>query len=195
MTAATPAPTAAGPAASAASAAASDAPTGLDRLRADVGRRAAALFAVLDDHTEQDFIDRIDALAAELPPQDADGLFHRACARDSWGHSDLAVPFYRAALERGGLTGENRRRAVIQLSSSLRNVGEAQTALGLLTAEREQGGDHLDDALACVTALCLANLGREREGLSLVLVALAAHLPRYNRAMTNYGKALLQPEG
>ena len=48
-------------------------------------------------------------------------------------------------------------------------------------------------ALACTTALCLASLGREREGLSLTMVALAKHLPRYNRSMANYGRALPEP--
>ncbi|MGH3207259.1 MAG: tetratricopeptide repeat protein, partial [Trebonia sp.] len=158
-------------------------------LHADVNQRAAALFALIDDYEQEDeFFAKIDALAAELPDGDADGLFHRACARDSWGHSDLAVPLYREALARGGLTGENRRRAVIQMASSLRNIGEATTALAMLEAERAHGTDHLDDALACVTALCLATLGREREGLSLVVVALAKHLPRYNRSMANYGR-------
>lgn len=161
-------------------------------LRADVNRRAAALFAVIDDYEEAGFIARVDALAAELTEGDADGRFHRACARDSWGRSDLAVPLYREALDRGGLTGENRRRAVIQMCSSLRNVGEAAAALAILEAERAGGSDHLDDALAATTALCLASLGREREGLSIVLVALAKHLPRYNRSMANYGRALVE---
>jgi hypothetical protein len=160
--------------------------------RADVNRRVAALFAAIDDHEERDFIAAVDALADELPDDDADGAFHRACARDSWGHSDLAVPLYRRALELGGPTGENRRRAVIQLASSLRNTGDPGSALELLLAERDSGSDHLDDALACTTALCLASLGREREGLSLVVVALAKHLPRYNRSMANYGRALLE---
>jgi hypothetical protein len=150
------------------------------------------LFAAIDDYGEDAFLAQIDALAAELPEGDADGTFHRACARDSWGRSDLAVPLYRAALERGGPTGENRRRAVIQMSSSLRNVGEAAAGLALLEAERAHGSDHLDDALDATTALCLASLGREREGLSLVLIALAKHLPRYNRSMADYGKALLE---
>ena len=168
--------------------------TDLADLHADVNQRAAALFALIDDYEQEDgFFAEVDALAAELPAGDADGLFHRACARDSWGHSDLAVPLYREALERGGLTGENRRRAVIQLASSLRNIGEAPTGLAMLEAERALGADHLDDALACTTALSLASLGREREGLSLTLVALAKHLPRYNRSMANYGRALLEP--
>jgi Tetratrico peptide repeat len=161
-------------------------------LRSDVNRRAAALFATIDDYEEQDFIAAADALAAELPARDPDGLFHRACARDSWGHSDQAIPLYREALDIGGLTGENRRRAVIQMSSSMRNTGQAQAALDLLVAERDNGSDHLDDALDCVAALCLASLGREREGLSIVLIAMAKHLPRYNRSMANYARALLE---
>lgn len=162
-------------------------------LRADVSRRAAAIFAGIDDYQEQDFIAEIDALAASLPAGDPDGLFHRACALDSWGHSGHAIPLYREALDSDGLTGENRRRAAIQMASSMRNTGQAAAALELLLAERANGPDHLDDALACTTALCLASLGREREGLSLVIVALARHLPRYNRSMANYGGELLGP--
>jgi hypothetical protein len=162
-------------------------------LKTDVNRQVAALFAAIDDYPEETFIAQVDALAAELPEDDADGIFHRACARDSWGHSDLAVPLYAQALEIGGLTGENRRRAVIQMSSSLRNIGRVEDALATLLKEKETGGeDHLSDALDCTIALCLATLGREREGLSLALVALAKHLPRYNRSMANYGRLLLE---
>jgi hypothetical protein len=39
---------------------------------------------------------------------------------------------------------------------------------------------------------CLASFGRDREGLSMVILALARHLPRYNRSMANYAKVLLQ---
>ena len=37
-----------------------------------------------------------------------------------------------------------------------------------------------------ILALALADLGREREALGLALVALALHLPRYRRSVTNY---------
>ena len=180
-------------------------------LKTDVNRQVAALFAAIDDYDEQTFLAEVDKLAAELPEDDADGIFHRGSARDSWGHSDLAVPMYARALNidtasrsdsstggggrrvGGGLTGENRRRAVIQMSSSLRNIGRVEEGLAHLLKEKETGGeDHLSDALDCTIALCLATLGREREGLSLVLVALAEHLPRYNRSMTNYGRLLLE---
>ena len=164
-------------------------------LKTDVNRRVAALFAAIDDYDEPTFLAEVDALAAELPDDDADGLFHRGSARDSWGHSHLAVPLYARALELGGLTGENRRRAVIQMSSSLRNTGRVEEGLAHLLKEKETGGeDHLSDALDCTIALCLATLGRDREGLSLVLVALAKHLPRYNRSMANYGRALVEEQ-
>lgn len=159
-------------------------------LKADVNRRAAALFAAIDNYEEAAFIAEIDALADELPEDDGDRLFHQASARDSWGHSDLAVPLYARALELGSLTGENRRRAVIQMSSSLRNVGRVEEALANLVKERENGEDHLSDALDCTIALCLSTLGRDREGLSLVITALAKHLPRYNRSMANYARLL-----
>ena len=170
-------------------------------LKTDVNRRVAALFAAIDDYDEPAFLAAVDALAAELPEDDADGVFHRGSARDSMGHSDLAVPMYARALEldglaggrsdglTSGLTGENRRRAVIQMSSSLRNTGRVEEGLAHLLKEKEVGGeDHLSDALDCTIALCLSTLGRDREGLSLVLVALAKHLPRYNRSMGNYGR-------
>lgn len=163
-----------------------------DNSRVDISARIATIFTAIDTYQEPQFISEIDSLANLLPPNDPDGLFHKACARDSWGHSDQAIPYYREALKRGSLTGENRRRAVIQMASSMRNVGQVQEALDILVAEREHGSDHLDDALACTMALCLSSLDRDREGLSLVLVALAKHLPRYNRSMTNYGKALLE---
>jgi tetratricopeptide (TPR) repeat protein len=159
-------------------------------LKADVNRRAAALFAAIDDYEEAAFIAEIDALADDLPEDDGDRLFHQASARDSWGHSDLAVQLYARALELGSLTGENRRRAVIQMSSSLRNVGRVEEALANLVKERENGEDHLSDALDCTIALCLSTLGRDREGLSLVITALAKHLPRYNRSMSNYARLL-----
>lgn len=75
----------------------------------------------------------IEILAAELPPESSIGIFERAASLDSTGHSDLAVSLYRQALDLG-LTGE-RRRAVIQLANSLRNLGQAETSVALLTAE------------------------------------------------------------
>ncbi|MGW3029680.1 tetratricopeptide repeat protein [Streptomyces sp. NPDC001178] len=152
--------------------------------------RIAALWSALDDHDEEEFLEKVQGLVAELPADDARIPFELACAFDSTGHSDRAVPLYRQALE-AGLTGVRRRRAVIQLASSLRNVGQVKESVALLEAERAAGSDLLDDAVAGFLALALADVGREREALSYALVALAKHLPRYNRSLANYAGDLI----
>ncbi|MEU6775258.1 tetratricopeptide repeat protein [Streptomyces sp. NPDC046759] len=151
--------------------------------------RIAALWAALDDHEEEEFLEKVRGLTAELPAGDPRIPFELACAHDSTGSSDRAVPLYRQALE-AGLTGVRRRRAVIQLASSLRNVGQVKESVTLLETEREAGSDALDDAVAGFLALALADVGREREALSYALVALARHLPRYNRSLANYARDL-----
>jgi hypothetical protein len=157
--------------------------------------RVAAAWAGFDDYAEDeaaDFRGVIDALVAELPDDSPLGPFERACAWDSTGHSDTAVPLYREALARG-LDGYRGRRAKIQLSSSLRNIGQAKEGVELLTPELDAPSDELDDAVRASLALCLSSLGRDREALSLVLGALAPHLPRYQRSMANYARLLVEP--
>ncbi|MER6472213.1 tetratricopeptide repeat protein [Streptomyces collinus] len=160
--------------------------------------RVTAAWATFDDYPEErahEFRAVIDELAAELPDGSPLGPFERACAWDSTGHSDRAVPLYREALAAGlsEVSGYKGRRAKIQLSSSLRNIGEAEEGVKLLTPELDAPSDELDDAVRGCLALCLSSLGRDREGLSLVLGALAPHLPRYQRSMANYARALVEP--
>ena len=160
---------------------------------ADWERRVADAWASIDSRSEDEFRALIEKLASELPPGSGVADFERACSFDSTGHSDRAVPLYRQALA-AGLTGERRRRAVIQLASSLRNLGRPQESITLLTAELDAGSDHLDDAVRVVLALALTDVGREREAVSLAIGALAAHLPRYQRSMSTYARLLLDPE-
>lgn len=152
-------------------------------------QRIAELWAASDDHEPSEFRARVEALAAERPEGDAIGLFERACANDSTGRPDEAAPLYREALA-VGLTGIRRRRAVIQLASTLRNLGHPDESVALLRVEREEGSDELDDAVVAVLALALADTGREREAAGLAIGALARHLPRYNRSMAAYAEEL-----
>ncbi|MET9442655.1 tetratricopeptide repeat protein [Streptomyces sp. NPDC006610] len=160
--------------------------------------RATAAWAALDERFEADpagFRAVIDTLVAELPEHSPLGPFERACAWDSTGHPEEAVPLYREALAEGlgEVSPYRARRARIQLASSLRNVGRPEEGVELLTPELDAPSDELDDAVRAVLALCLASLGRDREGLALVLGALAPHLPRYQRSMANYARALVEP--
>jgi tetratricopeptide (TPR) repeat protein len=157
-------------------------------------RRVADLWAAFDSQPEDEFLARMEKLVAELPVDSSVAAFERAASLDSTGHSDRAVPLYRKALELGGLPGERRRRAVIQLASSLRNLGRPAESVELLTAERDAGSDQLDDAISAVLALTLVDLGREREAVSIAVTALARHLPRYQRSMANYARLLVEPE-
>ena len=160
----------------------------------DWERRIASAWATFDERSDDENRALIDQLVAELPAGSAVASFERACAFDSTGRSDLAVPLYREALERG-LTAERRRRAVIQLASSLRNIGEADESVALLTAELAREPDELDDAVRAFLALALADVGREREALSHALTALAPHLARYQRSLASYAQELVdQPE-
>jgi len=155
--------------------------------------RLAAVWAALDELDETEFRAGIDALVAELPAGSGVAAFERAAAFDSTGHSDRAVPLYREALDLG-LTGERRRRTVIQLASSMRNLGQPEESVKLLTEELTAGADHLDDAVRGFLALALVDVGREREAVSHALGALAPHLPRYQRSLANYARLLVDPD-
>jgi hypothetical protein len=165
-------------------------------------QRVDAAWASIDEYEgrEDAFRALIDGLAAERPAGDPVAAFERACAWDSTGHSDRAVPLYQLALD-GGLSGYRRRRAVIQMSSSLRNVGRTEQAVGLLEAERAVDPATLDeptrglaDAISATLALCLADTGREREAVAVAVAALAPHLPRYQRSLANYARRLVEPQ-
>jgi tetratricopeptide (TPR) repeat protein len=151
--------------------------------------RLAVLWLALDQLEPEAFVAQLDILVSELPPGSAIGLFERGAAQDSTGHPDRAVPLYRLALQTG-LTGLRRRRAVIQLASSLRNLGQAEEAAELLTEELRAPSDELDGAVRAFLALALVNLGREREAVALSLEALSRYLPRYNRSLASYARDL-----
>jgi tetratricopeptide (TPR) repeat protein len=132
-------------------------------------------------------------LLTELPGDSAVALFERASSYDSTGHSALAVPYYRKALE-GRLGGDRRRRAVIQMASSLRNLGRAKESISLLTAEQEVESNDLDDAVSAFLALALVDSGREREAVCIALTALSRHMTRYQRSLSNYAQLLTSYE-
>lgn len=159
------------------------------KAKHDWDERMTNLWATFDTHEPTDFLAKVRAMVAELPPGDAKGLFELASAHDSIGEEEPAATFYRQALA-AGLTGQQRRRTIIQMASTLRNLGQADESVALLTAERKAGSDDLDDAVSAFLALALVDTGREREAVGLALGALSKHLPRYNRSLLNYAKAL-----
>jgi hypothetical protein len=144
-----------------------------------------------DDALDDDArITRIDALAAERPEGDALALYERGGARDSAGYEAEAEVLYRQAFA-AGLTGTTRRRAVIQLASTLRNLGRVDESLAMLRAEYEAPqGDRFDDAVAAFYAFALTSAGEPELAASIALETLAPHLPAYNRSVRGYARAL-----
>jgi hypothetical protein len=69
----------------------------------DWEKRVGDAWASIDDYEgrQDEFRALIDNLAGELPDGDPIAAFERACAWDSTGHSDRAVPLYRWALDQG----------------------------------------------------------------------------------------------
>lgn len=152
---------------------------------ADVWQLASG--SMVDDEV----IARIDAIAAERGTDDARAEFERAGARDSTGRPDEAVPLYAHALELG-LDDERRPQAVLQMASSIRNLGDPDEALRLIEQEHRAHPDApFRDEVAAFLALALASTGNERRAVSVALLALAPHLRRYTRSMTVYARELV----
>jgi tetratricopeptide (TPR) repeat protein len=144
-----------------------------------------------DAMTDAERIVQIDAVAGERPTDDARALFERAGARDSAGLESEAESLYRAALA-AGLDDEHRPQAVIQLASTLRNLGRIDEAVDMLREEHARAGAFAD-AAAAFLALALVSRGDALEGAAVALTALAPHLPRYTRSVTAYAEELATP--
>jgi len=153
--------------------------------------RVAALWADMAAHEPAAFVDLMKGLVAERPPNDAHALYDMGSAYDSTGQPALAAPLYRQAFA-AGLTGSRHRQAVIQLASTLRNLGAPHESIALLTAERDRESDDLDDAVSAFLALALVDVGREREATALALSQLSRHLTRYGKSLERYASELAE---
>ena len=153
--------------------------------------RLEALWGGVAAQEPMHFCTRMERLVDELPEGSAIGQFELGSMHDSTGQSNLAVPLYRSALA-GGLSGIRRRRATIQLASSLRNIGHAEEAVALLEAELLQPEDVLSGAVRAFLALALASTGNDRQATGQALLALSTYLPRYNASLARYAGELMQ---
>jgi tetratricopeptide (TPR) repeat protein len=156
--------------------------------------RVAQVWASAPQLTESEVLRRIDELVAERGEADAQALFEAASARDYIGQESAAEPLYRRALEMG-LTEPSLGRAVIQLASTLRNLGRAAEAVTVLQDGFAHDPDHrLGDSARAFLALCLADSGDERAAVAVALDALAGHLPEYSRSVRAYAAELIALE-
>ncbi len=125
-------------------------------------------------------------LLAQDPDAGALVPFELAGVYDTLGLENDAVPLYRLALAEG-LDDDHAARARIQLASTLRNLGETDEALALLSVP---SGTNYDAARRAFLALALHGAGRHDEALRQALEALIPTLPRYRRSLSGYAAAL-----
>lgn len=153
----------------------------------DWDERVAAFWREADDADPAATLAGMRALLHDRPADDPAALYEWASVHDFLGLEAEAVPLYRAAL-RGDLDPVRRSQAVIQLASSLRNLGEAGEAIALLEAVPE--ADPLHASARAFLALALHDAGRHAAALRAALDALAPHLPAYRRSVLDYAAEL-----
>lgn len=118
---------------------------------------------------------------------DARAAFERASLHDALGEEDAAIPLYRQALERG-LGAPQRTEAIIQLASSLRNVGDTSSAMALLRTIGDD--DPLVSSARAFLALALHDDEKPTAAVRTALQTLAPTLPQYRRAVDAYAGEL-----
>ena len=139
------------------------------------------------DADEATVIERIAALAAELPAEDPRGPFELGGAFDSGGREAEAAEQYARAVELG-LAGDARAQLDIQYASTLRNLGRFDEAVAML---RESERDpELGASTDAFLALALHSAGRPDEALAVAIEALIPTLPRYQRSLRGYAAEL-----
>lgn len=134
---------------------------------------------------EQEAIEYFRALV-ERYPDNARIRFEYAGAHDFAGYEADAVPIYREAMELG-LTDDILRRAYVQLGSSLRNVGQYDEAIQVLSEGLARFPDF--SPLRIFRAFALYSSGQCKEAVVELLEALLAHpdaLGGYGRAVRYY---------
>lgn len=152
-------------------------------------KRVQTKWSQINEMDEGEFTDYIEELVEERGEMDAIAHFELACLKDSFDKSELAVPLYKKALNQG-LDGIRRRRAVIQLASSLRNCGKVEEGIHLLEEEFNEHSDELDDAVSAFYVLLISETGQQEKAVGIALSVLSKHLPRYNVSLAHYAEKM-----
>ncbi len=122
---------------------------------------------------------------------DAKEELARAFECDSAGREEEAIPHYRRAIELG-LEVEDLAPALLGLGSSLRNVGELEESVAVLSEAVARFPEHA--ALKVFLGYALWSAGRTAEAMRSVIdavyVAPTADVVRYERAIRGYAAEL-----
>ncbi|MGV8852640.1 MAG: tetratricopeptide repeat protein [Rhodoglobus sp.] len=152
--------------------------------------RVANIWSNADSMADGDVVIEIDDLVAERDADDAEALFEAAGARDYEGREAEAEPLYRSALA-NGLDAALHPRAIIQLASTLRNLGHIDESIAMLEQQlHEHPDDEWTGPSAAFLALALTSRGDSTHAAAVALMALADYLPIYSRSVRGYAAEL-----
>lgn len=151
------------------------------------GERVNEFWSQADGADRLALLAAMDSLVRELPPGDAAALYEWASVLDFLGREAEAIPVYRQTLE-AGLDAERQPQALIQLASSLRNVGDPGAAIEIL--EQMQENPVTGDAHRAFLALALFDAERRDDAIRVALEALAKTLPVYADPVAAYARDL-----
>ena len=146
--------------------------------------------SLIDDERYQEAIDHFENLAARHP-ENQYVVLHLAGAYDSAGREEEAIAPYRAALA-AGLNESEDLRARIQLASTLRNIGEFEEAVQILTQVCAENPEHR--AARAFLALALTSAGQGKRAVSELLDLMLTNpgpLEAYQRSLRWYADDLL----
>jgi len=149
---------------------------------------------MIDNEHYQESIDHFSVLADRYPGNPS-VIFHLAGAYDAAGREEEAVAPYRAALL-AGLSEEESLRAQIQLASTLRNLGENEEAVGILTQLCAEHPEHR--AARAFLALALTSAGRAETAVAELLDLLLTNpgpVEAYRRSLRWYADDLRSGSG
>lgn len=118
-------------------------------------------------------------------PDDPDVNYQLAWTCDSMGKESEAVPFYEKTIS-NGLTGEDRKGAMLGLGSTYRCLGEYQKSLNVFDQAVKEFSD--DRSLKVFRALTIHNLGKSEDTIGQLLILLLDTTS--DQSIKSYDKAL-----
>src|SRR5690625_2853375 len=145
-------------------------------MASDWHRRIASLWSSAEETEPEHLLRQMRSLYEERGSLDPEALFEWASVHDFLGMEHEAVPLYRDALAQG-IAEPKRSQTIIQLASSLRNVGDPHAAVELIQGHSVD--EALQGAAQAFLALALHDTGRPDAALRAALLALAGTLPQY----------------
>ena len=118
-------------------------------------------------------------------PDDPAINYQMAWTCDFMGKESEAVPYYEKAIK-NGLTGEDRKGAMLGLGSTYRCLGEYQKSLKVFDQAMQEFAE--DRSLKVFRALTLHNLGKSEDSIEQLLILLLD--TTRDQSIKSYDKAL-----